>query len=191
MEKKQSSVEWLENQLKERYSLMNSEPLFDQAKEMENIQKKEMYVKGLKNYDPTYLNEIYGGNNSEVTISNNKHECCTPKGKVPRYVDCVGCDKKPIEGATLSYAQAQKDSFNIMEKKQSSIEWYENRLIQLDIDFGGHKNYWIERKKIRDQAKAMHKEERFQDFKEGFQAAVESLQGANNLVQSKKLGGEN
>ena len=63
MEKKKSSIEWLENQLKERYSLMNSEPLFDQAKEMENIQKKEMYVKGLKNYDPTYLNEIYGGNN--------------------------------------------------------------------------------------------------------------------------------
>ena len=44
-------------------------------------------------------------------------------------------------------------------KKQSSIEWYENRLIQLDIDFGGHKNYWIERKKVREQAKAMHKEE--------------------------------
>ena len=44
-------------------------------------------------------------------------------------------------------------------KKQSSIEWYENRLIQLDIDFGGHKNYWIERKKVREQAEAMHKEE--------------------------------
>ena len=46
-----------------------------------------------------------------------------------------------------------------MEKKQSSIHWYENKLIQLDIDFGGHKNYWIERKKVREQAKAMHKEE--------------------------------
>ena len=88
-----------------------------------------------------------------------KDKCCTPKGQVSRYVDCVGCDKKPIEGATLSYAQAQKDSFSIMEKKQSSIHWYENKLIQLDIDFGGHKNYWIERKKVREQAKAMHKEE--------------------------------
>lgn len=46
-----------------------------------------------------------------------------------------------------------------MKKKQSSIEWYENKLIQLDIDFGGHKNYWVERKKLRDQAKAMHKKE--------------------------------
>lgn len=44
-------------------------------------------------------------------------------------------------------------------KKQSSIEWYENKLIQLDIDFGGHKNYWIERKKVREQAIAMHQDE--------------------------------
>ena len=35
---KQTSVEWLENQLKERYSLMNSEPLFEQAKAMEKEQ---------------------------------------------------------------------------------------------------------------------------------------------------------
>jgi hypothetical protein len=44
-----------------------------------------------------------------------------------------------------------------MEKKQTAVEWYENRLIELDIDFGGHKNYWIERKKIREQAKQMEK----------------------------------
>jgi hypothetical protein len=46
-----------------------------------------------------------------------------------------------------------------MEKKQTAVEWYENRLIELDIDFGGHKNYWIERNKIRDQAKQMEKEQ--------------------------------
>jgi hypothetical protein len=23
------------------------------------------------------------------------NECCTPKGQVKRYVDCVGCDRKP------------------------------------------------------------------------------------------------
>ena len=66
--------------------------------------------------------------------------------------------------------------------KQSSIEWLEKicndrGYYLMDVYF--------------EQAKAMHKEERFQDFKEGFQAAVESLQGANNLVQSKKLGGNN
>ena len=54
-----------------------------------------------------------------------------------------------------------------MEKKQSSIDWYENKLIQLDIDFGGHKNYWVERKKLREQAKAMHKEEVKESYREG------------------------
>ena len=35
---KQTAVELLEQQLKERYSLMNSEPLFEQAKQMEKGQ---------------------------------------------------------------------------------------------------------------------------------------------------------
>ena len=44
---------------------------------------------------------------------------------------------------------------------------------------------------LEEQAKAMEREQRFQDFKEGFQAAFDSLQGANNLVQSKTYkGGE-
>jgi lipopolysaccharide biosynthesis regulator YciM len=67
---KQSAVELLEQQLKERYSLMNSEPLFEQAKEMEKEQKKEEYLKGIKSlvlhikkYEPTYPNETCGGNN--------------------------------------------------------------------------------------------------------------------------------
>ena len=154
---KQSSIDWLENQLKERYSLMNSEPLFEQAKEMENSQKKEMYVKGLKNYDPTHLNEIYGGNNLEVTMSNNKDECCTPKGQVPRYVDCVGCDKKPIEGATLSYAEAQKDSFNIMENKQSSVDYFFEEVVKWEMKPWLYASDGLEG--IREQAKAMHKEE--------------------------------
>ena len=45
------------------------------------------------------------------------------------------------------------------------IDWYENKLIQLDIDFGGHKNYWIERKKIREQAKEMEKQQIIDAYK--------------------------
>jgi len=44
MEKKQTAVELLEQQLKERYSLINSEPLFEQAKQMEKEQMKEAYL---------------------------------------------------------------------------------------------------------------------------------------------------
>jgi len=57
-------------------------------------------------------------------------------------------------------------------KKQTAVDWYENRLIELDIDFGGHKNYWIERKKIRDQAKQMEKEQEADIFKEAQICAV-------------------
>ena len=98
----------------------------------------------------------------EVTMSNNKHECCTPKGQVPRYVDCVGCDKKPIEAATLSYAQAQKDSFSIMENKQSSIEWLENKIDNRDMGEIPMRVY-----EFIEQAKAMHKEELKESYRQG------------------------
>ena len=82
-----------------------------------------------------------------------------------------------------------------MEKKQSSIDWYENKLIQLDIDFGGHKNYWVERKKLRDQAKAMHKEEVKESYREG--RTDNSLQVIHSIIEmqnnttTKHLEGEN
>ena len=74
MSKKQSSVEWLENQLKERYSLMNSEPLFEQAKAMHKEDVKESYREGRTDQQSSsdsfynrnaesYYNEKFGGNN--------------------------------------------------------------------------------------------------------------------------------
>ena len=70
--------------------------------------------------------------------------------------------------------------------KQSSVQQFWDKIaLKLTID---QLNEFMP---LFDQAKAMHNEERFQDFKEGFQAALESLQSANNLVQSKKLGGNN
>ena len=74
-----------------------------------------------------------------------------------------------------------------MEKKQSSIEWYENKLIQLDIDFGGHKNYWVERKKLRDQAKAMHKEEIVESHHEGYY----SFSHSGEQYYNETFGGNN
>ena len=34
-----------------------------------------------------YYKETYGGNN---------HLCCTPIGQIKRYVNCIGCDRKPL-----------------------------------------------------------------------------------------------
>ena len=68
MSKQQTAVEWLLNQLKERYSFMNSEPLFEQAKAME---KEQMIIFYWGGYDTGYIdngklgeeyyNEKYGG----------------------------------------------------------------------------------------------------------------------------------
>jgi hypothetical protein len=70
MEKKQTAVELLEQQLKERYSLMNSEPLFDQAKAMEKEQMIEFATdthnlnyyknKSFRKEAEDYYNETYG-----------------------------------------------------------------------------------------------------------------------------------
>ena len=73
------------------------------------------------------------------------------------------------------------------DNKQSSIDKFVQQLKRKGLLITEDSEYIVAYL----EAKAMHKEERFQDFKEGFQAAVESLQGANNLVQSKKLGGDN
>ena len=37
-----TAVEWLEKELKDRYALMNSEPLFQQALEMEKLQRQKV-----------------------------------------------------------------------------------------------------------------------------------------------------
>lgn len=74
MKKKQTAVELLEQQLKERYSLMNSEPLFEHAKQMEKEQTIEFSKKCLDKALDTdirtahlkvekYYGETYGGNN--------------------------------------------------------------------------------------------------------------------------------
>ena len=77
-------------------------------------------------------------------MSNNKDECCTPKGQVPRSVDCVGCDKKPIE---------------IMEKKLSSVDW-----LEWQINLGLSERGLISAFK---EAKQMHKEEIIDAYIEG------------------------
>lgn len=54
---KQTAVEWLQESLSIHFSFeqkMQFEGLFQQAKEMENEQLKEMYLKGIENYDSTF-----------------------------------------------------------------------------------------------------------------------------------------
>ena len=65
-------------------------------------------------------------------------------------------------------------------KTQTAIEWFQSQII--NIVNGDCELSEIE---IFEQAKAMEKEQRFKDFKQGFHSAFESLEAANNSVQSK------
>ena len=64
-EAKQTSVEWLENELKKRYTSVNFDKLFNQAKAMEKEQIKDAFNTGYS-YDlfngggEQYYNETYG-----------------------------------------------------------------------------------------------------------------------------------
>jgi hypothetical protein len=48
-----TAVEWLAEQILHP-NIFN--PYIEQAKEMEKKQMKEMYLKGIENYDPTFKN---------------------------------------------------------------------------------------------------------------------------------------
>jgi hypothetical protein len=85
---KQTAVEWLVEEIHKNGNWIPTH-MIEQAKEMENSQKKEMYVKGIKNYDPTYANETYGGNNSEITMNN--------QSSTFPYV-CASCNKEMVAG---------------------------------------------------------------------------------------------
>ena len=119
-----------------------------------------------------------------------KHECCTPEGQVPRYVDCVGCDKKPIEGATLSYAEAQKDSFSIMEKKLSSIthirSWVRTNG-EMSEDGKSITYSCAELEAVIREAEAMHKEEIVESHHEGYYSFSHS--GEQYYIET--FGGDN
>ena len=61
MENKQTAVEWFIEQLKNQG--VQYIRISEQAKKMEREQIKEMYLKGIANYDPTFkIKESKGGN---------------------------------------------------------------------------------------------------------------------------------
>ena len=56
---KMTAVEWLVEQIKQNVhnSFEEFELLIEQAKQMEKQQIKEAYLRGIKNYDPTFKSE--------------------------------------------------------------------------------------------------------------------------------------
>ena len=65
MNKTPTAVEWLENQIvahKRMFGILPTEKglinLIEQSKKIEDAQRKEMYLSGIENYDPTFNNKI-------------------------------------------------------------------------------------------------------------------------------------
>ncbi len=52
--KKQTAVEWFYEEIWKQFGFSCSSNILEQAKEMERQQLKEMYLKGIENYDPTF-----------------------------------------------------------------------------------------------------------------------------------------
>ena len=63
-----TAVEWLEKELKDRYALMNSEPLFQQALEMEKQQRQKVDKFG-KCFDEIDMKKAF--NEGQKELSNN------------------------------------------------------------------------------------------------------------------------
>jgi hypothetical protein len=66
-----------------------------------------------------------------------QENCCTPAGQIKRYVDCVGCDRKPKEMS-----------------KQTAVEWFNDEII-IHLNFDQR----LYLKDILKQAKEMEKEQ--------------------------------
>ena len=95
---KQTAVEYLiESIIKYGLVPQGTHPdnvLFHKAKEMEKEKIKKVWDDGVISATygkpitfEQYYNDTYGGNN---------HLCCTPIGQIKRYVNCIGCDRKPL-----------------------------------------------------------------------------------------------
>jgi hypothetical protein len=56
-----------------------------------------------------------------------KHECCTPKGQLPRYVDCIGCDMLNIENSLEEKLYTKDEVLNLLVKMNSWPTTFEDR----------------------------------------------------------------
>lgn len=78
-------------------------------------------------------------------------------------------------------------------KQQTAVEWLISKL-QQSKDWQRVLNEVSQMSTVQfnllEQAKKMENEQRFEDFKQGFHSAFESLEAANNSVQSKTFKSE-
>ena len=86
-----------------------------------------------------------------------QQDCCTPSGQIKRYVDCVGCDKKPKQMSKLTAVE-------ILELKLLGIVSFDSEVLR---------NKYKEQFKI---AKAIEKEQMWDYIKKNYCIGDKSLE---------------
>ena len=105
MDKKQTALGWLIEQLQKtrdyqrvineaNESSTSIRDVIAEAKEMEKERKADTWNNAINAVEKDkwesfeqFYEQTYGGNNQL---------CCTPEGQIKRYVNCIGCDRKPL-----------------------------------------------------------------------------------------------
>jgi len=83
-----------------------------------------------------------------------QHDCCTPANQIKRYVDCIGCDRKPKQ-------MSKPTALDLYEKEINSlIEKYEAKEIS-------KREFITMKHNLFYNAKEMEKEQLMKSFKHG------------------------
>ena len=84
-------------------------------------------------------------------------KCCTPEGQIKRYVDCIGCDRKP-------------------DDRKTAVDWLIEKLDNnLDINHSWRTRQYIE------QAKQMEINELSLSFARGFMSGYAQANGVQSM----------
>ena len=73
-----------------------------------------------------------------------QEECCTSIGQIKRYVDCVGCDRKPKEELNLSSLDLKLDEVLSKETKESLTTWLNEKRSTQETLEDAAVNCWAE-----------------------------------------------
>ena len=105
----------------------------------------------------------------------NKHECCTPEGQIKRYVDCVGCDRKPIEK-------------EVAMSKQTAVHWLMEQVANEENQKTLSGDQWRD---IIDRAVQMEKEQLIKAVYDSMGTSFDPNMGRAELYYDETYGGNN
>jgi hypothetical protein len=126
-EKKKGLKEFIDNHKQNLIDMMQDDEklgLYEEPK-----QRLEKYSERFDNKENEIVQGIFNPENWGNRLVNDEpkqENCCTPIGKIKRYVDCKGCDRKPSK---LKLTQLSKNVDDALDKetKESMSQWLKEK----------------------------------------------------------------